>query len=69
MAHISTPTRFKTGDHVYWTRAVADPSKVRVPGVVQMVIPSDSGLDEFNMYDVKFDFGTFTLYGTQIEAV
>jgi hypothetical protein len=43
------------------------PGKVRVPGVVQMVIASDSGLDAFTMYDVKFDFGTFTLYA-QIEA-
>jgi len=35
---------------------------------VLAVIPSDSGLDDFTMYDVQFEFGTFTLYGTQIEA-
>jgi hypothetical protein len=33
-----------------------------------MVIASDWGFDEFTMYDAKFDFGTFTLYGTQIES-
>ena len=59
--------RFGVGDHVRWTRAVNDPNKVHVPGVVRAIIPSDFGLDEFTMYDVEFEFGTFTLYGTQIE--
>jgi len=52
---------------VCWTRAVADPNKVHIPGTVIDVIPGDSALDAFTMYDVKFEFGTFTLYGTQIE--
>jgi len=28
---------------------------------------NDTGVDDFAMYDIKFPFGTFTLYGTQIE--
>jgi hypothetical protein len=59
--------RFRIGDRVCWTRAVADPNKVHIPGTVIDVIPGDSALDAFTMYDVKFEFGTFTLYGTQIE--
>jgi hypothetical protein len=59
--------RFRVGDHVCWTRAMGDPSKAELPGIVRSVFPCDSGLDDFTMYDVEFDFGTFTLYGTQIE--
>jgi hypothetical protein len=47
---------------------MSDSSKKAIPGKVIAVIPSDSGLADFAMYDVRFDFGTFTLYGTQIEA-
>jgi hypothetical protein len=30
------------------------------------VIASDSNLDEFTVYDIQFDFRTYTLYGTQL---
>jgi hypothetical protein len=36
-------------------------------GVVTNVLPNETGVEEFAMYDVKFSFGTFTLYGTQLE--
>ena len=68
MKAISRKVRYNIGDRVCWARPVADPIKITIAGVVLAVIPSDSGLDDFTMYDVQFEFGTFTLYGTQIEA-
>jgi hypothetical protein len=38
-------------------------------GVILDVIPSISRLDELTMYEIQFQFGTFRLYGTQIEPV
>lgn len=32
------------------------------------VVHNRSGFDELTMYDVKFEFGTFTVYGTQLTA-
>jgi len=58
---------FQIGDRVRWVRALKDLSKVHIPGVVLSVIPSDFGLEAFTMYDVQFDFGPCTVYGTQIE--
>jgi hypothetical protein len=69
MKAIIRKVRFNIGDRVCWTRAVADPTKITVAGVVLAVIPSDSGLDDFTMYDVQFEFGTFTLYGTQMKPM
>jgi hypothetical protein len=31
------------------------------------VIPNETGVDDFTLYEIKFDFGAFTLYGGQIE--
>ena len=31
------------------------------------VIPNETGVDELTLYEIKFDFGAFTLYGAQIE--
>jgi hypothetical protein len=67
MRHPRKP-RSSVGDRVRWAHATSDPNKVDVSGIVMAVIASDFGLDDFTMYDVKFDFGTSTLYGTQIEA-
>jgi hypothetical protein len=57
----------KIGDNVSWCRALSAPSRNSAIGTITAVINSDSGLHEFAMYDIKFTFGTFTLYGTQIQ--
>ena len=60
---------FKTGDKVVWMRAVADPNKKGVRGIVTAIAESGDGLiAEFTMYEVQFPFGRAVLYGTQIEA-
>lgn len=50
-----------------WVKTGAD-HQPEIIGTVLAVMPSDSKLDEFALYDVKFDFGTFTLHGTQLQA-
>jgi hypothetical protein len=57
---------FNVEDKVRWVRAVGRPEYKDVVGTVLDVIPSDTNLEKFNMYHVEFDFGRFTLYGTQI---
>jgi len=32
-----------------------------------LLIPSDTSIEEFAIYDVEFDFGSLTLHGTQLE--
>ena len=59
---------FKVNDRVRWVRAASSLETKDAVGVVTNVIPNDTGVDDFAMYDIKFPFGTFTLYGTQIEA-
>jgi len=58
---------FKVGDNVRWTKAVASSEYKNAVGTVESVIPNDTGVEEFTLYDVKFPFGTRTLYATQIE--
>ena len=60
----------KVGDPVMWVKAITgvDRHQQDIIGKVLFVIPSDSGFQEFALYDVQFDFGRFTLYGTQIKA-
>ena len=58
---------FKVGDRVLWTRALSEPIKERIIGTIVAVIPSR--VPSFTMYDVEFEFGTFALYGTQIEGI
>lgn len=58
--------QFKIGDRVRWGRAVPDPNLKDLTGVIVAIIPSDMDLPQFTMYDIKFDFGIYTLYGTQI---
>jgi hypothetical protein len=59
---------FKIGDRVQWVRAVPDATKQDNIGIVTAVIPDDKNRDEFTLYDIKFDFGLYTLYGTQLRA-
>jgi hypothetical protein len=59
---------FKIGDRVQWVRRVPDATKKDNIGVVTAVIPDEKNLDEFTMYDIHLDFGTYTLYGTQLRA-
>ena len=58
---------FKVGDRVAWTAGVL----VRrvVIGTVVNVMPNDNGLDDFNIYDVFFDFGLRTLHGSELTVV
>ena len=65
----SNLVRFAVGDHVRWVRALADPGNQNSVGQVLAVVPNDSNLDAFTIYDVEFSFGRFTLYGTQVDAV
>ena len=58
---------FQVGDSVVWVKAVAD-NRPEIVGIVLAVVPSDSEIDEFALYDVAFIFGTFTLHGTQLKA-
>jgi len=37
-------------------------------GKVVAVVQNRSGFEELAMYDVKFEFGTFTVYSTQLTA-
>jgi hypothetical protein len=61
--------KFSIGDRVVWTRAVVDPRYKGAHGVViDVVQPYSPTDDQFAMYEVRFEFGNATLYGTQIEA-
>jgi hypothetical protein len=59
---------FKVGDQVRWVRAVSLPQYKNAVGTVELIIPDDTDIEDFTRYDIKFPFGTHTLYGTQIEA-
>lgn len=61
------PVLFKVGDRVRWRHAVRDSYAKNALGIITSLIPNETGVDEFTLYEIKFDFGTFTLYGTQIE--
>jgi hypothetical protein len=49
-------------------RAVSLPEHENAVGTVLNVIPNDAHVDAFTIYDIEFQFGTFALRGTQIEA-
>jgi hypothetical protein len=57
---------FKVGDQVRWTKAVSSPEYKNAVGTVELINPNDTGVEELTLYDIKFPFGTRTLYGTQI---
>lgn len=58
---------FKPGDRVCW-KGIRDPTHNHIPGTILKVIPKGAGA-AFALYEVEFEFGTFTLYGTQLESV
>jgi len=58
---------FKVGDKVRWRHAVPDLKAKDALGTITAVIPNETGVDELTLYEIKFDFGAFTLYGAQIE--
>jgi len=59
---------FKVGDQVRWTKALVSSEYKNAVGTVEVVIPNDTGVEELTLYEIKFAFGTHTLYGTQIET-
>ena len=59
---------FKGGDRVRWVRALTDTDHAASEGIVLAVVPNDHGIVPFTEYDIKFSFGEFRLYGTQIES-
>jgi hypothetical protein len=58
---------FKVGDKVRWQRAVHELKAKDALGTITAVIPNETSVDELTLYEIKFDFGAFTLYGAQIE--
>ncbi len=61
------PMLFKVGDQVRWRHAVSELKAKNALGTITAVIPNETGVDDFTLYEIKFDFGAFTLYGGQIE--
>ena len=58
---------FKVGNKVRWRHAVHELKAKDALGTITAVIPNETGVDELTLYEIKFDFGAFTLYGPQIE--
>jgi len=58
---------FKVGNKVRWRHAVHELEAEVALGTITAVIPNETGVDELTLYEIKFDFGAFTLYGAQIE--
>ena len=56
---------FKVGDQVLWIDATSDVDKGSVGTIVDFV-PSIYGVGSFHLYEVQFDFGLRSLYGTQL---
>ena len=61
------PMLFKVGDQVRWRHAVPDSKLTNALGTITAVIPNETGVDDFTLYEIEFDFGAFTLYASQIE--
>jgi hypothetical protein len=61
--------QFQVGDRVQWVRAVPDTKLKGAAGVILAVIEADKRPDEYNLYDIRFEFGMYTLYGTQLDVV
>ena len=58
---------FNVGDSVVWVQAFSVSSDQGKIGTVIAVMPSDFGSESFHMYDVRFDMGLRTLYGSQLQ--
>ena len=61
------PMVFKVGDQVRWRHAIRESTARNALGTITAVIPNETGVDDFTLYEIKFDFGVFTVYGAQIE--
>jgi len=59
---------FKIGDHVRWIRGAASSQQKNAIGIVVEVMPDNENREAFTTYDIEFQFGIYTLYGSQIEA-
>lgn len=59
---------FKPGDRVCWVNGVFDPAQRNVPGTVLEVLEDEVDVAEFTLYKIEFPFGTFTVYGAQLES-
>jgi hypothetical protein len=62
-----TPMVFKVGDKVRWRHVVPELTAKDALGTITAVIPNETGVDELTLYEISFDFGSFTLHGAQIE--
>jgi hypothetical protein len=51
---------FVVGDRIRWQHAVPESNAKNALGIITAVIPNETGVDEFTLYEIKFDFGTFT---------
>jgi len=58
---------FRTGSLVFLKNPALD--ETDVIGTVVNVIPSDSGITDFTLYDVDFAFGIRTLHGSELRLV
>ena len=65
--HHSRMALYKVGDYVCWTRAVSQPSFKNATGQVATILDNDTQVEDLTLYDVQFEFGLFTLYGTQLD--
>jgi hypothetical protein len=59
--------QFKIGDQVRWRHAVRDLKARDALGTITAVLPNETGVDDFALYEIEFDFGAFILYGGQIQ--
>ena len=59
--------RFKVGTRVFLTNPLLQTTAGI--GTIVNVIPSDSGLPDFTLYDVQFASGLRTLHGSELTAV
>jgi len=57
---------FKVGDEVRWRHGVPELKAKNALGTIIAVIPNETGVDELTLYEIQFDFGAFTLFGSQI---
>ena len=57
----------QVGDQVRWRHAFRESTAKNALGTITAVIPNETGVDDFTLYDIQFEFGTFTLYAAQIE--
>ena len=46
---------------------VPELNAINALGAITAVIANETGVDELTLYEIQFDFGAFTLYGSQIE--